>query len=160
MFHTTVLCCFIALAVLVPPSHATMTCQDGYKPAYRNTLGGWNVICCAIGVARDGKSCSPESGGDYAGNCASLLNLPSPFNCNCGSLCSGKVYINGSQKVGCEGSCTCPLNSECNNTLPPVSSSSISTGVPSSSSSSSLPQIIGGSLFVVFSVTATLFIMF
>lgn len=138
---TTLIFSFLAL------NNALMTCDDGFTPLYKRTIAGWNVICCSEGILPNGNGCIGDKG--YAGNCASLLNLATDFFCDCGNECTGKVHTNNIGVVVCEGVCTCPPTSDCNNTFPPVNHGAQQPFVPSSASSSVLP----GSLFVLFVVS-------
>lgn len=105
------------LPLLFVFSDASMTCEDGYDPIYFSAIPGWQVLCCWSGV-KNGK-CFPESPYDYYASCQAMFSLTNGYQCNCGSLCSGVATRGQNGNHYCEGSCTCPLVSGCNNTLPP-----------------------------------------
>lgn len=80
--------------------------MDGWESVFKlDPVDGWEVLCCAIGVS--GNACFPPSASDYVSTCQDLFpDLTTGENCDCGSLCTGTVFKNGST-VTCEGECIC-----------------------------------------------------
>ena len=138
---------------LTQPSDAAMQCTEGYHPRYINSLGGWGVSCCFVGLYTNETKCLSEKW-VYGGSCASMFNLTNPFACDCGSLCTGKVFVDNLQITRCEN-CTCPESAGCDVTFPPVYPATAGPRPPSSSAPSS--HYTSGVLFVVVSCLSILF---
>lgn len=104
------------VALLFSSLDASMTCMDGYDPVYMSAIPGYQVLCCWSGVS-NGK-CHPSSPNDYYASCQAMFNLANGYQCNCGSLCSGEATRGFGGVISCEGTCSCPPISGCNNTMP------------------------------------------
>lgn len=153
------------LLLLIASLNANMTCQSGWMPVYPMSAGNYQVLCCRSGVAKGEdrwgeplRKCSPVSPYDYYANCQEMFHL-SDDECNCGSLCSGAAIWEVFSGARCEGECSCPSISGCNETRPPTTPTRApdrTQSIPSSSSSRHFvtPLLVGIliSAFILFCI--------